>query len=144
VLIVQMAVVCLIEFSPGAVKLRDNSHGRRNADYFSFSVPSRRRPAGESTVKQLNNPGIYQEIVDILPVPGVPGIGKFLFSIENSDRPCLQLQRRARRRASINVVDFSDVATCQNMVDVTDVTRCQNIRKVSEHMYPDKCTQIKM
>jgi len=24
------------------------------------------------------------------------------------------------------------------MVDVSDVTTCQNIRKVSEHMYPDK------
>ena len=60
------------------------------------------------------------------------------------------LQRRARRRATINVVDFSDVTTCQNMVDVSDVTTCQNmvdvsdvttcqnIRKVSEHMYPDK------
>jgi len=50
----------------------------------------------------------------------------------------LSLQRRARRRATINVVDFSDVTTCQNMVDVSDVTTCQNIRKVSEHMYPDK------
>jgi len=30
------------------------------------------------------------------------------------------------------------VTTCQNMVDVSDVTTCQNIRKVSEHMYPDK------
>ena len=48
------------------------------------------------------------------------------------------LQRRARRRATINVVDFSDVTTCQNMVDVSDVTTCQNIRKESEHMYPDK------
>jgi len=49
------------------------------------------------------------------------------------------LQRRARRHATINVVDFSDVTTCQNMVDVvSDVTTCQNIRKVSEHMYPDK------
>jgi len=46
-----------------------------------------------------------------------------------------KLQRRA---ATINVVDFSDVTTCQNMVDVSDVTTCQNIRKVSEHMYPDK------
>ena len=26
-----------------------------------------------------------------------------------------KLQRRARRRATINVVDFSDVTTCQNM-----------------------------
>jgi hypothetical protein len=50
----------------------------------------------------------------------------------------ITLQRRARRRATINVVDFSDVTTCQNMVDVSDVTTCQNIRKVSEHMYPDK------
>jgi len=48
------------------------------------------------------------------------------------------LQRRARRCATINVVDFSDVTTCQNIVDVSDVTTCQNIRKVSEHMYPDK------
>jgi hypothetical protein len=32
----------------------------------------------------------------------------------------MQLQRRARRRATINVVDFSDVTTCQNMVDVSD------------------------
>ena len=31
-----------------------------------------------------------------------------------------KLQRRARRRATINVVDFSDVTTCQNMVDVSD------------------------
>ena len=46
--------------------------------------------------------------------------------------------RRARRRATINVVDFSDVTTCQNMLDVSDVTTCQNTRKVSEHMYPDK------
>ena len=46
--------------------------------------------------------------------------------------------RHARRRATINVVDFSDVTTCQNMVDVSDVATCQNIRKVSEHMYPDK------
>jgi len=37
-----------------------------------------------------------------------------------------RLQRRARRSATINVVDFNDVTTCQN------------IRKVSEHMYPDK------
>jgi len=50
----------------------------------------------------------------------------------------ISLQRRARRCATINVVDFSDVTTCQNMVDVSDVTTCQNIRKVSEHMYPDK------
>jgi hypothetical protein len=48
------------------------------------------------------------------------------------------LRRRARRHATINVVDFSDVTRCQNMVDVSDVTTCQNIRKVSEHMYPDK------
>ena len=60
------------------------------------------------------------------------------------------LQRRARRHATINVVDFSDVRRYQNMVDVSDVARCQNmvdasnvttcqkIRKVSEHMYPDK------
>jgi len=33
----------------------------------------------------------------------------------------LKLQRRARRHATINVVDFSDVTRCQNMVDV----RCQ-------------------
>jgi len=51
---------------------------------------------------------------------------------------CTLMQRRARRRATINVVDFSDVTTCQNMVDVSDVTTFQNIRKVSEHMYPDK------
>jgi hypothetical protein len=31
-----------------------------------------------------------------------------------------QLQRRARRHATINVVDFSDVTRCQNMVDVSD------------------------
>ena len=49
-----------------------------------------------------------------------------------------ELQRRARRHATINVVDVSDVRTCQDMVDVSDVTTCQNIRKVSEHMYPDK------
>ena len=49
-----------------------------------------------------------------------------------------RLQRRARRHATINVVDVSDVTRFQNMVDVTDVTTCQNIRKVSEHMYPDK------
>ena len=48
------------------------------------------------------------------------------------------LQRRARRHATINVVDFSDVARCQNMVDVSDVATCQYIREVSEHMYPDK------
>jgi len=36
------------------------------------------------------------------------------------------LQRRARRHATINVVDFNDVARCQNMVDVSDVTTCQN------------------
>jgi hypothetical protein len=30
------------------------------------------------------------------------------------------LQRRARRHATINVVDFSDVTRCQNMVDVSD------------------------
>jgi len=36
------------------------------------------------------------------------------------------LQRRARRHATINVVDFSDVRTCQDMVDVSDVTTCQN------------------
>ena len=36
------------------------------------------------------------------------------------------------------MVDVSDVpTTCQNMVDVSDVTTCQNIRKVSEHMYPE-------
>jgi len=49
-----------------------------------------------------------------------------------------KLQRRARRHATIKVVDFSDVTRYQNMVDVSDVTTCQNIRKVSEHMYPDK------
>ena len=50
-----------------------------------------------------------------------------------------ELQRRARRHATINVVDVSDVRTCQDMVDVSDVTSCQNTRKVSsEHMYPDK------
>jgi len=38
----------------------------------------------------------------------------------------------ARRHATINVVDFSDVRRCRNMVDVSDVTT-QNI-----------CTQIKM
>ena len=48
------------------------------------------------------------------------------------------LQRRARRHAAINVVDFSNVRRCQNRVDVSDVTTCQNIRKVSEHIYPDK------
>ena len=48
------------------------------------------------------------------------------------------LQRRARRHATINVVDFSDVTRCQNMVDDSDVKMCQNIRKVLEHMYPDK------
>jgi hypothetical protein len=42
------------------------------------------------------------------------------------------------RRTAINVVDVSDVTTCQNMVDVSNVATCQNIRKVSEHMYPDK------
>ena len=42
------------------------------------------------------------------------------------------------RRTAINVVDVSDVTTCQNMVDVSDVITCQNIRKVSVHMYPDK------
>ena len=36
------------------------------------------------------------------------------------------LQRRARRHATINVVDFNDVTRCQNMVDVSDVTTCQN------------------
>ena len=51
-----------------------------------------------------------------------------------------RLQRRARRHATINVVDFSDVTRYQNMVDVdvSNVATCQNIRKVSEHMYPDK------
>jgi len=46
--------------------------------------------------------------------------------------PCsiLPLQRRARRHATVNVVDFSDVTRCQNMVDVMSK---QNI-----------CTQIKM
>ena len=29
------------------------------------------------------------------------------------------LQRRARRHATINVVDVSDVTRCQNMVDVS-------------------------
>ena len=38
----------------------------------------------------------------------------------------------ARRHATINVVDFSDVRRCRNMVDVSDVTT-QNI-----------CTQIKI
>jgi len=38
----------------------------------------------------------------------------------------LLLQRRARRHATINVVDFNDVTRCQNMVDVSDVTTCQN------------------
>jgi len=37
-----------------------------------------------------------------------------------------ELQRRARRHATINVVGFSDVTRCQNMVDVSDVTTCQN------------------
>jgi hypothetical protein len=37
-----------------------------------------------------------------------------------------KLQRRARRHATINVVDLSDVTTCQNMVDVSDVAACQN------------------
>ena len=37
-----------------------------------------------------------------------------------------KLQRRARRHAAINVIDFSDVTRCQNMVDVSDVTTCQN------------------
>jgi hypothetical protein len=36
------------------------------------------------------------------------------------------------------MVDVSDVARCQNMVDASNVTTCQKIRKVSEHMYPDK------
>ena len=31
------------------------------------------------------------------------------------------------RRTAINVVDVSDVTTCQNMVDVSDVTTCQNM-----------------
>jgi hypothetical protein len=31
-----------------------------------------------------------------------------------------------------------NVSERQNMVDVSDVATCQNIRKVSEHMYPDK------
>ena len=43
-----------------------------------------------------------------------------------------QLQRRARRRATINVVDFSDVTTCQNMVDVSDVTTCQKMVDVRD------------
>jgi len=37
-----------------------------------------------------------------------------------------ELQRRARRHATINVVDFNDLTRCQNMVDVSDVTTCQN------------------
>jgi len=37
-----------------------------------------------------------------------------------------KLQRRARRHAAINVIDFSDVTRCQNMVDVSDVATCQN------------------
>ena len=39
--------------------------------------------------------------------------------------PQTKLQRRARRHATINAVDFSDVTRCQNMVDVSD--------NVSEH-----------
>jgi len=36
-------------------------------------------------------------------------------------------------------VGVSDnVSERQNMVDVSDVTTCQNIRKVSGHIYPDK------
>jgi hypothetical protein len=56
----------------------------------------------------------------------------------SSERQYCILQRRARRHATINVVDFSDVTRCQNMVDDSDVRMCQNIRKVLEHMYPDK------
>ena len=56
----------------------------------------------------------------------------------NETRTFQELQRRARRHATINVVDFNEVTRCQNMVDVSDVKTCQNIRKVSEHMYPDK------
>ena len=37
-----------------------------------------------------------------------------------------KLQWRARRHATINVVDFSDVARCQNMVNVSDMATCQN------------------
>ena len=66
------------------------------------------------------------------PLPAAYGGGS------HSDFSDPKLQRRARRCATINVIDFSDVTTCQNMVDVSDVITCQNIRKVSEHMYPDK------
>jgi hypothetical protein len=45
----------------------------------------------------------------------------------------ITLQRRARRHATINVVDFSDVTRFQNMVDGSDNVSEQNI-----------CTQIKM
>ena len=66
------------------VKLRVHSHVRKHANYFSFSVPPWCRPAGNCAVKQVNNSEIYQEIGDIMPVPG---IRKLLFSIGNSDRP---------------------------------------------------------
>ena len=52
------------------------------------------------------------------------GVGYNVCNLELKSKPHL-LQRRARRHATINVVDFSDVTRCQNMVDVSD--------NVSEH-----------
>jgi len=51
-------------------------------------------------------------------------VGYNVCNLELKSKPHL-LQRRARRHATINVVDFSDVTRCQNMVDVSD--------NVSEH-----------
>jgi len=62
------------------------------------------------------------------------------WSINFSTPGIQKLQRRARRHATINVVDFSDVGRCQNMVDVSDVTTCQNIRMRCQNT----CTQIRM
>ena len=64
---------------------------------------------GVLVLKMTNNTGFYGSCCDV------------------------RLQRRARRHATINVVDFSDVARCQIIFDVSDVATCQNIRKVSEH-----------
>jgi len=85
--------------------------------------------------------GIYGNPWESMGIPGIrpsPGVGnsppllavrtKFdqYYSTVLQYRTAQPLQRRARRHATINVVDFNDVTRCQNMVDVSDVTTCQN------------------